>query len=141
MLSNITLTIIKPSAVQENLIPKILNHITNYGFKIKALKITLLAKQDAEQFYLIHKNTHFFNKLIEFMISGPILVSILSKNNAVKSFRELIGNTDPHKAKKGTIRQLYGKSIDNNAIHGSDSNKNAKIESSFFFSTREIFNL
>lgn len=141
MLSNITLTIIKPNAVKKQYVGQILNHITNSGFKIKALKLTLLAQQDAEKFYSIHKNASFFNNLIKFMISGPIVVSVLTKKNAVKLFRELIGNTDPNKAKKGTIRQVYGESIDHNSIHGSDSNKNAKIETLFYFSGKEIFDL
>lgn len=141
MLSNITLAIIKPDAVKKQLIGPILYHITNNKFKINALKFILLTKKDAEKFYFIHKKSSFFNNLIQFITSGPILVIVLSKKNAVKEFRELIGNTDPNKAKKGSIRQLYGESIDYNSIHGSDSNTNAKTETLFFFSMKEIFNL
>lgn len=141
MLSNITLTIIKPNAVKNQLVGKILNHIIVNKFKIIALKLTLLTKEDAKNFYSIHKYSTFFNDLITFMTSGPIVVAILSKTNAVTLFRKLIGNTDPLKAQKGTIRKLYGESINNNSIHGSDSNKNAKLESLFFFSKREIFDL
>lgn len=139
MLDNFTLTIVKPDAVKKGFSGKILNHIIESGFQIKALKLFLLQKNDAAKFYSIHRERPFFNNLLEFMISGPILASVLVKKNAVEDFRELIGETNPNLAKEGTIRKLYAESIERNAIHGSDSNESARIESLFYFSGREIF--
>jgi len=138
-MSNLTFTMIKPDAVASGHSGKILNHIIEAGFTIKAMKLTRLSKELAGGFYDIHKNRPFFNDLVDFMTSGPIIAAILEKQNAVADFRTLIGATDPTKAEAGTIRNLYAKSIDANAIHGSDSDDNAIREGSFFFSEFERF--
>lgn len=130
---------IKPDAVKKGHIGNILADINNAGFKIVAMKFTQLSKQDAEGFYAIHKERPFFNDLVEFMTSGPIVAAVLEKENAVEDFRALIGATNPQEAAEGTIRNKYAESIDANAIHGSDSNENAIIESNFHFSQREIY--
>lgn len=140
MSGNITFTMIKPDAVKKGHIGNILADINNAGFKIVAMKFTQLSKQDAEGFYAIHKERPFFNDLVEFMTSGPIVAAVLEKENAVEDFRALIGATNPQEAAEGTIRNKYAESIDANAIHGSDSNENAIIESNFHFSQREIYN-
>lgn len=139
MSGNITFTMIKPDAVKKGHIGNILADINNAGFKIVAMKFTQLSKQDAEGFYAIHKERPFFNDLVEFMTSGPIVAAVLEKENAVEDFRNLIGATNPQEAAEGTIRNKYAESIDANAIHGSDSNENAIIESNFHFSQREIY--
>lgn len=139
MSGNITFTMIKPDAVKKGHIGNILADINNAGFKIVAMKFTQLSKQDAEGFYAIHKERPFFNDLVEFMTSGPIVAAVLEKENAVEDFRALIGATNPQEAAEGTIRNKYAESIDANAIHGSDSNENAIIESNFHFSQREIY--
>lgn len=139
MTNNRTFTMIKPDAVANNHAGKIIDHILQNGFKVIALKYTRLTREQAESFYGIHKERPFFNDLVQFMISGPIYAAILEKDNAVEDFRKLIGATDPQKAEPGTIRNLYAKSIDANAIHGSDSNENAAIEGNFFFSGFERF--
>lgn len=131
---------IKPDAVKKGHIGNILADINNAGFKIVAMKFTQLSKQDAEGFYAIHKERPFFNDLVEFMTSGPIVAAVLEKENAVEDFRNLIGATNPQEAAEGTIRNKYAESIDANAIHGSDSDENAIIESNFHFSQREIYN-
>jgi nucleoside-diphosphate kinase len=118
---------------------KILNQIIEAGFSIKAMKYTHLTPERAGQFYEVHKERPFYKDLVEFMSSGPIVAAILEKDNAVEDFRKLIGATNPQEAAEGTIRNLYAKSIDANAIHGSDSNENAEIEGSFFFSKTEQF--
>lgn len=130
---------IKPDAVKKGHIGNILADINNAGFKIVAMKFTQLSKQDAEGFYAIHKERPFFNDLVEFMTSGPIVAAVLEKENAVEDFRNLIGATNPQEAAEGTIRNKYAESIDANAIHGSDSDENAIIESNFHFSQREIY--
>lgn len=130
---------IKPDAVKKGHIGNILADINNAGFKIVAMKFTQLSKQDAEGFYAIHKERPFFNDLVEFMTSGPIVAAVLEKENAVEDFRALIGATNPQEAAEGTIRNKYAESIDANAIHGSDSDENAIIESNFHFSQREIY--
>lgn len=140
MSGNITFTMIKPDAVKKGHIGNILADINNAGFKIVAMKFTQLSKQDAEGFYAIHKERPFFNDLVEFMTSGPIVAAVLEKENAVEDFRNLIGATNPQEAAEGTIRNKYAESIDANAIHGSDSDENAIIESNFHFSQREIYN-
>ena len=112
----------------------ILNHITSNGFQIKALRLTRMHKEDAEAFYAVHKDRPFFNGLVEFMTSGPVIAAILEKENAVDDYRKLIGATNPADAAEGTIRKLYASSIQNNAVHGSDSDENAQIEANFFFS-------
>ena len=140
MSGKITLTMIKPDAVKNGHIGNILADITNAGFKIKALKLTQLSRRDAELFYEVHKERPFFGELVEFMISGPIVAAVLEKDNAIEEFRNLIGATNPQEAAEGTIRQKYAESIAANAIHGSDSDENAIIESDFHFSRRELYN-
>ena len=130
---------IKPDAVANGHAGKIIDHITQAGFKIVALKYTRLSNELAGEFYGIHRERSFFGELVSFMTSGPIYAAILEKDNAVADFRTLIGATDPQKAEPGTIRNLYAKSIDANAIHGSDSDENAEIEGNFFFSQFERF--
>ncbi len=133
MNNNKTFTMIKPDAVQNGYAGLILAKIEKAGFKITAMKMTQLSVESAESFYEIHKGKPFFADLVNYMTSGPIIAAILEKDNAVPDFRELIGNTNPQEAKEGTIRQMYAKSIDANAIHGSDSDTNAKIEGDFHF--------
>ncbi len=134
MTVNITLTMIKPDAVKNGHIGNILQMIEKAGFRIAALKYTKLSKEKAGEFYEVHKERPFYNELVDFMSSGPIVAAILKKNNAVEDFRKLIGATDPSKAEEGTIRKLYATSLGENAVHGSDSNENAKIEADFHFS-------
>ena len=130
---------IKPDAVESGYIGPILDKITSSGFKIIAMKFTQLSSREAEKFYDIHKTKPFFRELIKFMTRGPIVAMVLEKDNAVDNFRTLIGSTNPEEAEEGTIRKLYANSVGENAIHGSDSDENAKIESVFHFSGREIF--
>ena len=139
MSGNITFTMIKPDAVENGHIGAILDKINQAGFKIIAMKMTQLSKRDAEEFYSIHKERPFFGELVEFMTRGPIVAAVLEKENAVEDFRSFIGATNPAEAAPGTIRNLYAKSIGENAIHGSDSDENALIEASFHFAGREIF--
>jgi nucleoside-diphosphate kinase len=139
MAGNRTFTMIKPDAVDANNTGAILKMIEEAGFAIIALKKTRLSKERAGQFYAIHKERSFFKELCEYMSSGAIVPMILEKTNAVEDFRKLIGATDPRKAEPGTIRNLFAKSIEANAIHGSDSDANAEIEGSFFFSSLERF--
>ena len=138
-MSNITLTIIKPDAVADGNAGAILDQITKAGFRVKALKLKQLSAQEAGAFYAVHKDRPFYNDLVAYMSSGPVMPAILEKENAVQDFRTLIGATNPANADAGTIRKNFGKSIESNAIHGSDSDENAKIEGSFFFSGLEIF--
>ena len=138
-MSNTTLMMIKPDAVENGHIGDILQKVLSSGFQIKALKLTQLSLNDAERFYKIHKERAFFNDLVSFMSRGPIVVAVLKKKDAVNSFRNLIGSTDPSEAAEGTIRKLYATSIGENAVHGSDSDENAEIESSFHFAGRECF--
>ncbi|MAQ47698.1 MAG: nucleoside-diphosphate kinase [Flavobacteriales bacterium] len=133
-----TFTMIKPDAVLNNYTGPIIEHIEKAGFKIIAMKLKNLSIEQAKQFYKIHEEKPFFNDLIQYITSGPIIAAILEKDNAVEDFRTLIGSTNPAEADEGTIRRLYAKSIDANAIHGSDSNENAEIESNFHFSQEEI---
>lgn len=137
MQTNRTFTMIKPDAVANGHIGAILDQITKAGFKIVAMKYTSLSPEMAGKFYDIHRERPFFKDLVDFMSSGPIVAAILEKDNAIEDFRKLIGATDPQKAEPGTIRQLFAKSIDANAIHGSDSDENAQIEGNFFFSAFE----
>jgi nucleoside-diphosphate kinase len=139
MATNRTFTMIKPDAVKNGHIGAILNDITAGGFKIIALKYTHLNAEKAGEFYAVHKDRPFYGDLVNFMSSGPIVAAILEKENAIEDFRKLIGNTDPAKADAGTIRNKYAKSIDANAVHGSDSDENAAIEGNFFFSAFERF--
>ncbi len=137
-MSNRTLAIIKPDGVSKNLIGQIITKITEAGFKIKALKMVKLTKDSAGGFYEIHKAKPFFNGLIEYMTSGPCVPIALEKENAVSDFRKLIGATDPAEAAPGTIRKLYAASKAENVVHGSDSDENAAIEISHFFSRKEL---
>ena len=130
---------IKPCAVESGKIGSILDFIITHNFKIRAMKYTRLSRSQAEKFYSIHKERPFFNELVEFMSSGPIVAAILEKENAVNDYRVIIGATDPANAAKGTLRQLFGTSVQNNAVHGSDSEENAIIESNFFFPTFERY--
>lgn len=139
MATNRTFTMIKPDAVANGHAGKILDQIIQAGFKVVALKYTQLSEERAGDFYGIHRERPFFNDLVNFMTSGPIYAAILEKDNAIEDFRKLIGATDPQKAEAGTIRNLFAKSIDANAIHGSDSDENAEIEGNFFFGADERF--
>jgi len=139
MAGNKTFTMIKPDAVQANNTGAITKMIEEAGFRIVAMKKTQLSPERAGQFYAIHKERPFFKDLCTYMSSGPIVPMILEKDNAVEDFRKLIGATDPKKAAPGTIRNLFAKSIEANAIHGSDSDENADIEGSFFFAGTEKF--
>lgn len=126
-----TLTIIKPDAY--HVADQITKRITFEGFRVISMKAIMLSKSQASEFYSIHKGKDFYEDLIKFMTSGPIVVYALQKSNAVEDFRNLIGDTDPQEAKPGTIRSMYGKAVSSNAIHGSDSDENAKKEILFFF--------
>ena len=139
MSGNRTFTMIKPDAVKAGHIGAILNQICEAGFKIVAMKYTKLSAEKAGEFYAVHSARPFYGELVEFMSSGPIVAAVLEKDNAVADFRKLIGATDPAKADEGTIRKLYATSVGENAVHGSDSDENAKIEGDFFFSGLERF--
>ena len=136
-MSNRSFTMIKPDAFANGHSGAILDIILKAGFKLIALKMIHLSAGKAGEFYAIHRARPFYGELVEFMSRGPIIAAILEKDNAVADFRKLIGATDPSKAEKGTIRQLYAESIGENAIHGSDSDENARIECDFFFSNLE----
>ena len=138
-MSNRTFTMIKPDATSKGYSGAIIDQIVKAGFSIKALKWTKLTKEQAGLFYDIHRERGFFGELVEFMSSGPIIAAILEKDNAVEDFRTLIGATNPANAAEGTIRKNFASSIGENAVHGSDSDENAKIEGDFFFSKLEIF--
>ena len=137
--TNRTFTMIKPEATTAGHTGAIIDKIIKAGFRIVAMKYTRLTTENAGKFYEIHKARPFYNDLIKYMSSGTIVAAILEKENAVEDFRTLIGATDPAKAAPGTIRNLFAKSIDANAVHGSDSNENANIEGSFFFSKMDQF--
>ncbi len=139
MTSNITFTMIKPDAVKAGYIGPILSQISEAGFRIVAMKLTQLTVDDAQKFYEVHADRPFYGELVEFMSSGPIVAAVLEKENAVQDFRTLIGATNPAEADEGTIRKKYAKSMGENAIHGSDSDENAKIEAQFHFAGREKF--
>ena len=136
-MSNRTFTMIKPDAFSKGHSGAIIDKIIKSGFRIVALKLTRLSQEKAGEFYAVHKERSFYGELVDFMSSGPIVAAILEKDNAVADFRKLIGATDPAKADEGTIRKLFAASIGENAIHGSDSDENAKIEGDFFFSALE----
>ena len=136
-MSNRTFTMIKPDAMNNGHAGAILDRIIKEGYKIVALKITRLSTEKAGEFYAIHKERPFYGELVEFMSSGPIVAAILEKENAVEAFRTLIGATNPANAAEGTIRKKFAESIGRNAVHGSDSDENATIEGSFFFSGLE----
>ena len=137
--NNRTLAILKPDCVEKQLIGQVITRITEAGFKVIGMKMTKLTGDSAKGFYEIHKERPFFEDLVEFMTSGPIVVAVLKKENAVEDYRLLIGSTDPEKAEEGTIRKEFAESMRANAVHGSDSDENALFESSFFFSGLQRF--
>jgi len=132
-----TLTILKPDCVRKQLIGAVIDKIERAGFRVVAMKKTKLTTETAGAFYAVHKERPFFGELVEFMSSGPCVPMILEKENAVEDFRKLIGATDPAEAEEGTVRKLYADSKGENIVHGSDSEENAQLEASFFFSTEE----
>ena len=138
-MGNITFTMIKPEAVAANNIGGILKMIEEGGFRIVAMKKVLLSKDRAAEFYAVHKEKPFFGELVDYMSGGPIIAAILEKDNAVDDFRALIGATNPLDAAEGTIRKKYATSLSENAVHGSDSDENAKIEADFHFSFDERY--
>ncbi len=139
MSGNITFTMIKPQAMRNGAGGAILKMIQDGGFEIIALKLKRLSKNAAEEFYGIHKGKPFYDKLVDFMTSGPIIAAILKKSNAVEDYRKLLGTTDPETAEEGTIRKAFATDMTMNAAHGSDSDENALIEAKFHFTEEEIF--
>jgi len=137
-MSNLTFGIIKPDAVRAGNIGNIIQHITDGGFRIRAMKLVHLTRREAEGFYAVHRERPFFAGLTEFMSSGPCVVMVLDKEGAVKAWRDLMGATDPAKADEGTLRKKFGSSVGENATHGSDSDENAAIEIAYFFSQLEL---
>ena len=140
MKNNFTFTMIKPDAVEDGYIGLIIDKIINSGFKFKLLKMKTLSIKEAQKFYEIHKDRPFFNELVSFITRGPVVVAVIEKENAVQEFRKLIGSTNPVEAEDGTIRKIYAKSVGENAIHGSDSDENAILESKFHFENLDFFN-
>ncbi|MEW6506898.1 MAG: nucleoside-diphosphate kinase [Bacteroidota bacterium] len=140
-MTNRTLAILKPDCVRKELIGKVISQIQSAGFRILGLKMVRLTEDTAKGFYEVHKERQFFKDLISYMTSGPCLPIVLEKENAVEEFRKLIGATDPAKAEEGTIRKLYAENIQENIVHGSDSNENAMKEISHFFSRRELLEI
>lgn len=138
MSGNRTFTMLKPDTVESNNIGNVTQMITDAGFVIKAMKLTQLSKDQAKEFYSVHKERPFYGELVEYMTSGPIVAAVLEKNNAVEDFRNLIGSTDPSEAKDGTIRKKYAESKGRNAVHGSDSDENAQIEAAFHFNKEDL---
>ncbi len=138
MATNRTFTMLKPDAIENGHMGKIIDMIINAGFEIKAMKLTQLTEEQAKKFYEVHAERPFYGELVEYMTSGPIVAAILEKDNAVADFRALIGATDPADAAEGTIRKYYAESKGRNAVHGSDSDENAEIESHFHFTASEI---
>ena len=136
-MSNRTFTMIKPDAMKSGHAGLIIDRIIKEGYKLVALKMIKLSADKAGEFYAVHKARPFYGELVEFMSSGPVIAAILEKENAVADFRTLIGATNPAQAAEGTIRKLYAASVGENAVHGSDSDENAKIEGDFFFSGLE----
>jgi len=139
MATNRTFTMLKPDAIENGHMGKIIDMIINAGFHIKAMKYTSLSVAEAQEFYAVHSERPFYGELVDYMTSGPIIAAILEKENAVADFRNLIGATDPSEAAEGTIRKHYAESKGRNAVHGSDSDENAAIEGEFHFSSSEIF--
>ena len=137
----LTLSIIKPDAVKRNLTGKINTMIENKSIKIIGQKMIKLSLEDAQMFYSVHKDRAFYQDLCNYMISGPIIVQVLSGKDVIVKYRELMGATNPANAEDNTIRKAYGVSVEENSVHGSDSEENAKIEIDFFFSKREIYNI
>jgi nucleoside-diphosphate kinase len=136
--SNKTLAIIKPDAVGNGYTGKIIDRIISAGFKIRAARLMHLSHEQAENFYAVHRGRPFYNDLVDFMTSGPCMPMALEHEDAVNSFRELIGATNPAKATEGTIRKDFAENVQNNAVHGSDSDENAQKEIAFFYSTDQI---
>ncbi|MDF3029132.1 MAG: nucleoside-diphosphate kinase [Fluviicola sp.] len=139
MSGNRTFTMLKPDAIENGHMGKIIDMIIQAGFSIKAMKFTRLTEEQAKKFYEVHAERPFYGELVEYMTSGPIVAAILEKDNAVADFRALIGATDPAEAAEGTIRKYYAESKGRNAVHGSDSDENAAIEGKFHFNDSEIF--
>lgn len=139
MATNRTFTMLKPDSIEKGNIGAILEKINATGFRIVAMKMTQMTIAEAEAFYAVHNERPFFGELVEYMTRGPIVAAILEKENAVEDFRALIGATNPADAAEGTLRKLYAASMGENAVHGSDSDENAQIESNFHFSGREQF--
>ena len=137
-MSNRTLAIIKPDAVDNGYTGKIIDRIISAGFKIRAVQLIHLSREQAESFYAVHRGRPFYNDLVDFMTSGPCMPMVLEHEDAVNAFRELIGATNPAKANEGTIRKDFAESVQNNAVHGSDSDKTAQKEIAFFYSTDQI---
>jgi nucleoside-diphosphate kinase len=137
-MANRTLTIIKPDSVRKGNFGKVISRIEAEGFKILGLKKVALSRRQAEGFYAVHRERPFYRDLVQYMISGPVYVAALQRDDAVARLRQLMGATDPKKADRGTIRAEFGESIEQNAIHGSDSDENARIEISFFFAESEL---
>ena len=137
-MSNRTFTIIKPDSVRKGNFGKIISRLEAEGFRVLGVKKIALARRQAEAFYAVHKERPFFGSLVEYMTSGPVYVAALERDNAVATLRQVMGATDPLKADAGTIRKDFGESIEQNAIHGSDSDENAQIEVSFFFAESEL---
>jgi|TARA_B110000483_G_scaffold13109_1_gene14936 nucleoside-diphosphate kinase len=138
MSGNRTFTMLKPDTVESNNIGNVTQMITDAGFVIKAMKLTQLSKDQAKEFYSVHKERPFYGELVEYMTSGPIVAAVLEKDNAVEDFRNLIGSTDPSEAEDGTIRKKYAESKGRNAVHGSDSDENAQIEADFHFNKEDL---
>lgn len=138
MSGNRTFTMLKPDAIENGHMGKIIDMIIQAGFSIKAMKLTRLTTEQAQKFYEVHAERPFYGELVEYMTSGPIVAAILEKDNAVADFRALIGATDPAEAAEGTIRKYYAESKGRNAVHGSDSDENAAIEGEFHFTAAEI---
>jgi nucleoside-diphosphate kinase len=138
MATNRTFTMLKPDAIENGHMGKIIDMIIQAGFTIKAMKLTRLTTEQAQKFYEVHAERPFYGELVEYMTSGPIVAAILEKDNAVADFRTLIGATDPAEAAEGTIRKYYAESKGRNAVHGSDSDENAEIEGKFHFAANEI---
>ncbi len=141
MAGNLTFTMIKPGAVSKDFTGPILKMINESGFRIIAMKLTRMTTRQAEAFYAVHRERPFYRSLVSYMSSGPIVAAILEKDNAVADYRTLIGATNPSEAAEGTIRKLYAESVESNAVHGSDSDENAIIESNFFFSETDRIGL
>ncbi len=139
MALNYTFAMIKPSACRKNHVGPILAMINQAGFRISAIRSTKLTLEEAQRFYEVHRGKGFFDSLCEFMSSGPIIVLLLQKKDAVKDFRKLIGNTNPQMAEEGTIRKMFAESLQKNAVHGADSDENAQKEADFFFNLRERY--
>lgn len=137
-MTNRTLTMIKPDSVRKRNFGKIISRIESEGFSVLGLKKVFLSQKQAEGFYAVHRERPFYRDLVKYMMSGPVYVAALERPNAVPHLRQLMGATDPKKADRGTIRAEFGESIEQNAIHGSDSDENARIEISFFFSESEL---